>query len=58
MDKQASIERISLMENRFDKVTRVLCELDKSPLASSAASSRRMAFTTCFTMPTRSSATP
>ena len=30
MDKQARIERISLMENRFDKVTRVLGELDKA----------------------------
>lgn len=30
MDKQARIKRISLMENRFDKVTRVLGELDKA----------------------------
>ena len=30
MDKQARIERISLMENRFDKVRRVLGELDKA----------------------------
>ena len=57
MDKQARIERISLMEDRFDKVTRVLGELDKTLPTSSAASSRRMAFTTCFTMPTRSSPT-
>ena len=30
MDKQARIDRISLMENRFDKVSRVLGELDKA----------------------------
>ena len=28
MDKKARMERISLMENRFDEVTRVLGELD------------------------------
>ena len=30
MDKQARIERISLMENRFDGATRVLGELDEA----------------------------
>ena len=30
MDKQARIERISLMEDRFDKVTRMLGELDEA----------------------------
>ena len=30
MDKQARIERISLMEDRFDEVTRVLAALDEA----------------------------
>ena len=30
MDKQARIERISLMEDRYDEVTRVLGELDEA----------------------------
>ena len=30
MDKQARIERISLMEGRYDELTRVLGELDKA----------------------------
>ena len=29
MDKQARIDRISMMEDRFDKLTRVLDGLDK-----------------------------
>ena len=58
MDKQDRIERISLMENRFDKVTRVLGELDKTLLTSSAASSPRTDFTSFCRMPTSSSATP